>query len=68
MIVFGSLSMVRALRAEDLVGEYRLVTFPTVLGTGDPLFPAGGPPVHLECLSAESAGPTLLARYGRTAG
>jgi dihydrofolate reductase len=67
VIVMGSLSVARALMAEDLVDEYRLVTFPTVVGTGERLFPAGGPPVYLECLSAERTGATVFARYGRTA-
>jgi dihydrofolate reductase len=65
VIVAGSLSVVRALMARDLVTEYRLLTFPTVLGTGERLFPAGAPPVYLECLSAEQVGPTVLARYAR---
>jgi dihydrofolate reductase len=67
VIVMGSLSVVRALMAADLVDEYRLLTFPTVLGTGEHLFPAGGPPVYLDCLSAEPAGPVVLSRYGRPA-
>ncbi|MET7486456.1 dihydrofolate reductase family protein [Streptomyces sp. NPDC005538] len=67
VIVIGSLSVVRALMAEDLVDEYRLITFPTVLGTGERLFPAGGPAVHLECLAVEKPGPTVYARYGRAA-
>jgi dihydrofolate reductase len=64
VIIAGSLSVVHALMAEDLVDEYRLLTFPTVLGTGERLFPAGGAPAYLECLSAERAGPAVLARYG----
>lgn len=67
VIVIGSLSVVRTLMAEDLVDEYRLITFPTVLGTGERLFPAGGPPVHLECLEIEKARHTVFARYGRAA-
>ncbi len=51
--------------AEDLIDEYRLLTFPTILGTGDRLFPSGSPPVYLECLSAEQAGAAVLAQYGR---
>ena len=67
VIITGSLSVVHALMAADLVDEYRLLTFPTVLGTGERLFPAGGPPAYLECLSAERAGAAVLARYGRAA-
>jgi dihydrofolate reductase len=67
VIVAGSLSIVRALMAEDLVDEYRLLTFPTVLGTGERLFPAGGPPRYLECVSAEAAGATVLTQYRRAA-
>ena len=52
--------------AADLVDEYRLLTFPTILGTGERLFPAGGPPAQLECLSAEQSGAAVLSRYGRT--
>jgi len=65
VVVTGSLSVVHALMAEDLIDEYRLLTFPTVVGTGDRLFPAGGPPAYLECLSAEQAGSAVPARYGR---
>jgi dihydrofolate reductase len=67
VITTGSLSVVRALMAADLVDEYRLLTFPMVLGSGERLFPAGSPPADLECLSAERAGPAAFARYGRAA-
>ena len=67
VIVTGSLSIVHALMAADLVDEYRLLTFPTVLGTGRRLFPAGAAPAQLECLSAERVGAVVLARYGRAA-
>jgi dihydrofolate reductase len=66
VIVTGSLSLVHELAASDLVDEYRLITFPTVLGAGDQVFPGGRPPLHLECLSAESDGTTVFARYGRS--
>jgi dihydrofolate reductase len=67
VIITGSLSVVRALLADDLIDEYRLLTFPTILRTGERLFPAGGPPLYLECLSAEQTGAAVLARY-RVAG
>jgi dihydrofolate reductase len=65
VVVAGSLSVVHRLSAEDLIDEYRLLTFPTILGSGERLFPAGGPTVYLECLSAEPAGAAVLARYRR---
>jgi dihydrofolate reductase len=65
VIVIGSLSVVHQLMAADIVDEYRLLIFPTVLGAGDRLFPAGGPHTELESLSAEQAGPVVLTRYRR---
>jgi dihydrofolate reductase len=66
VIIAGSLSVVRALMANDMIDEYRLLTFPTVLGTGERLFPAGGGPIYLDRVSAEGAGATVLARYSAT--
>jgi dihydrofolate reductase len=67
VIITGSLSIVHALMADDLIDEYRLLTFPTLLGSGQRLFPAGGPPAYLECQLAELAGAAVLARYERAA-
>ncbi|MGV4984148.1 dihydrofolate reductase family protein [Streptomyces sp. NPDC001709] len=67
VVVTGSLAVVDALRSEDLVDEYRLLTFPLVLGQGRRLFPAGSPPAALECLSAERVGAAVLTRHGRAA-
>ena len=66
VIITGSLSVVHALMAADLIDEYRLLTFPTILGTGERLFPVDRPPAYLECLSAERAGAAVLTRYRRT--
>jgi dihydrofolate reductase len=67
VIVTGSLSVVRALMDQDLIDEYRLLTFPTILGTGERLFPAGGLSTDLECLSAERSGAAVLTRYATPA-
>jgi dihydrofolate reductase len=67
VIITGSLTVVHPLIEADLVDEYRLLTLPTVLGTGDRLFPAGMQPAELACLSAEQVGAAVLARYGRKA-
>lgn len=67
VIITGSLSLVHALMAQDLIDEYRLLTFPTALGSGERLFPAGRSPVYLERLSAEPTGAALLTRFARAA-
>ena len=67
VIIMGSLSLARTLMGNDLVDEYRLLTFPTILGTGERLFPADGPPADLELVSAGPAGAGVLARYARAA-
>ena len=67
VIITGSLSVVHTLMAGDLIDEYRLLIFPTVLSTGERLFPAGGPPTYLELLSAEQTGAAVLTRFARAA-
>ena len=65
VVVTGSIGIVHTLMAHDLVDEYRLLTFPTALGAGRPLFPAGNPPTHLKTVATEPAGPAVLTRYTR---
>jgi dihydrofolate reductase len=67
VIITGSLSIVHTLTGSDLIDEYRLLTFPTILGIGERLFPAGGPPTDLELVSAGQVGAGVLARYRRAA-
>ena len=67
VIITGSVSVVHTLIAQDLVDEYRLLTFPTVLGRGRRLFPDGTPSAYLETVSAEPAGAAVLTRYARAA-
>jgi dihydrofolate reductase len=66
VLIMGSLSIVHTLMASDLIDEYRLLTFPAILGTGERLFPAGTP-ADLELVSAGQAGAAVLARYRRAA-
>jgi dihydrofolate reductase len=67
VIITGSVSIVHTLIARDLVDEYRLLTFPTVLGSGQRLFPHGTPPAYLETVSAEPVGAAVLTRYASAA-
>ena len=55
VIITGSLSVVHPLIAAGLVDEYRLRVFPTLLGTGERLFPGGAPATELECRAIEQA-------------
>jgi dihydrofolate reductase len=65
VIVMGSRSVVQTLMAHDLVDEYRLHVFPTVLGEGRRLFDAHIAPVELELAVAERVGPTVFMVYRR---
>ncbi|HEY2549070.1 MAG TPA: dihydrofolate reductase family protein [Streptosporangiaceae bacterium] len=67
VIITGSLSVVRPLISGDMIDEYRLLTFPAILGAGERLFPVGCAPARLACLSAEQSGAAVLARYRRAA-
>ena len=63
VIVIGSTSVVHLLMERDLVDEYRLLVFPTVLGHGSRLFPGPAPIGDLRLISAEPSGAAALLRY-----
>jgi len=65
LVVTGSTSLVHSLMAQDLVDEYRLLIFPTVLGQGTRLFEDETAPVDLDLVSVEPVGPAVLAVYRR---
>ncbi|MEV4261170.1 dihydrofolate reductase family protein [Kribbella sp. NPDC049584] len=63
--VTGSVSVIRALQAADLVDEYRLMTLPSVVGSGERMFGPSDHPVHLRLESVVPAGAASLATYVR---
>jgi dihydrofolate reductase len=65
VIVIGSTSIVRVLMRHDLVDEYRLLIFPTVLGSGRRLFDGSARGVDLHLTSVEKSGAAALLRYQR---
>jgi dihydrofolate reductase len=67
LIVAGSASVAHTLREADLVDEYRLLVFPTIVGEGARLFEPGRASTDFELASAEAAGPAALLVYSRAA-
>jgi dihydrofolate reductase len=63
--VMGSWSIVQTLRSADLIDEFRLITFPTVAGSGRRLFPEGGSPLDLECVEVQPRETSMFTRYVR---
>jgi dihydrofolate reductase len=65
LVVIGSESVVDELAGEDLVDEYRLLTFPTAVGAGRRLCTEGR---RLGLVSAEHVGPAVLSVLTARAG
>ncbi|MFI5607091.1 dihydrofolate reductase family protein [Amycolatopsis sp. NPDC051903] len=61
VIVTGSVSLVHELG--ELVDEYRLMVFPTVVGRGQRLFTDRTPPTELRLTSVEQKGAAALMHY-----
>lgn len=57
ILVNGSATLVRTLMENALVDEYRLMTFPVVLGTGLRLFGEGSPTTTLRLADDKPVGP-----------
>lgn len=63
ILVAGSLRLVQTLIEHDLVDEFRLIVYPTVLGNGARLFPDGGRPTDLRLSEVTQAGETVILSY-----
>ena len=63
VLVNGSAQLVETLRANDLVDEYRLMVFPTVLGAGKRLFADDGAASALRLVDSKPAGECLILTY-----
>jgi dihydrofolate reductase len=60
ILVAGSTQLLQTLVEHDLVDEYRLMVYPTVLGAGRPLFPPGGKATDLRIAESGQLGETVL--------
>ena len=60
ILVAGSMTLVQALQDADLVDEYRLMVYPTVLGSGKRLFRDGARTSAMELVEARRAGATAI--------
>ncbi|MBP1767898.1 MAG: dihydrofolate reductase, partial [Candidatus Aminicenantes bacterium] len=66
--VHGSAGLAQTLIEHDLVDEYRLLTFPVILGTGKRLFGTGAVPRTLRLVSSRTTGKGVVVSVYRPAG
>jgi dihydrofolate reductase len=66
--VHGSCGLAQTLIENDLIDEYRLLTFPVVLGTGKRLFGSGAAPVTLSLMRSYTTGKGVVISVYRRAG
>ena len=66
--VHGSCGLAQTLIAKDLVDEYRLLTFPVILGTGKRLFGSGAVPRTLKLVRSTTTSTGILVSVYRPAG
>ncbi len=63
ILVNGSIQLVRTLVELDLVDEYRLMVYPTVVGAGKKLFGDTSGPVGFELAEPIKAGDTVILQF-----
>jgi dihydrofolate reductase len=66
--IHGSCGLVQTLIAHDLIDEYRLLTFPVILGTGKRLFGSGAVPASLTLVRSSTTGSGVVVSVYRRAG
>ena len=64
----GSIRLVHTLFEHDLVDEYRLITFPVVLGQGRRLFPTGGRDTKFDLVESRTTSSGIAITVYRPAG
>jgi dihydrofolate reductase len=64
----GSSNLAQTLIENDLIDEYRLLTFPVVLGTGKRLFGSGAAPATLSLVRSYTTGKGVVISIYRRAG
>lgn len=63
ILVNGSIQLVQTLMEHNLVDEYRLMVFPTILGAGKRLFGETSAPAAFQLSDAKRAGDTMILTF-----